>query len=82
MQCLAGWMPLPLPPASGENDAKVRCKCLEGLEHLGIIVDQEVNAGLRGKSGRISTDDSAVEVWVVPTDEEFEIATICKELVM
>ncbi|NWH06907.1 acetate kinase [Desulfobacter latus] len=66
----------------GENDADVRGKCLEGLEHLGIIVDQAVNAGLRGKSGRISTDDSTVEVWVVPTDEEFEIATICKDLVM
>jgi len=66
----------------GENDTQIRGKCLEGLEHLGIIVDQEVNAGLRGKSGRISTDDSAVEVWVVPTDEEFEIATICKDLVM
>ncbi|WP_462270039.1 acetate/propionate family kinase [Desulfobacter sp.] len=65
----------------GENDTQIRGKCLEGLEHLGIIVDQEVNAGLRGKSGRISTDDSAVDVWVVPTDEEFEIATICKDLV-
>ena len=66
----------------GENDAAVRGKCLEGLGHLGIIVDQEVNAGLKGKSARISTDDSAVEVWVVPTDEEFEIATICKDLVL
>ncbi len=65
----------------GENDPAVREKCLEGLEHLGIIVDQARNAGLRGKSARISTDDSAVEVWVVPTDEEFEIATICKDLV-
>jgi acetate kinase len=65
----------------GENDPEVREKSLEGLEHLGIIVDQERNAGLRGKSARISTDDSAVEVWVVPTDEELEIATICKDLV-
>nr|WP_319392399.1 acetate kinase [uncultured Desulfobacter sp.] len=65
----------------GENDPEVRRKTLEGLEHMGIIVDQERNAGLRGKSARISTDDSAVEVWVVPTDEELEIATICKDLV-
>lgn len=65
----------------GENDPEVRRTCLEGLEHLGIIVDKERNAGLRGKSARISTDDSAVEVWVVPTDEELEIATICKDLV-
>ena len=64
----------------GENDPELRVKCLEGLEHLGIIVDHEVNADLRGKSARISTDDSAVEVWVVPTDEELEIATICKDL--
>jgi len=65
----------------GENDTRVRAKCLEGLEHLGIIVDPEVNAGSRGKSARISADDSAVDVWVVPTDEELEIATICKDLV-
>ena len=65
----------------GENDPEVRRKSLEGLEHMGIIVDQERNAGLRGKSAKISTDDSAVEVWVVPTDEELEIATICKDLV-
>ncbi|MCG8550131.1 MAG: acetate kinase, partial [Desulfobacterales bacterium] len=65
----------------GENDPEVREKCLEGLGHMGIIVDQKRNAGLRGKSARISSDDSAVEVWVVPTDEEFEIANICKDLV-
>jgi acetate kinase len=65
----------------GENDPEVRRKCLEGLAHMGIIVDQKRNAGLRGKSARISTDDSAVEVWVVPTDEELEIATICQDLV-
>ena len=65
----------------GENDAEVRAKSLAGLEPMGVIVDQEVNAGLRGKSGRISTRDSAVEVWVVPTDEELEIASICRDLV-
>ncbi len=65
----------------GENDTEVRGKSLEGLENLGIIVDREANAGLRGKSGRISTKESAVEVWVVPTDEELEIASISRDLV-
>jgi len=65
----------------GENDPEVRRKSLEGLEHMGIILDKERNAGLRGKAARISTDDSTVAVWVVPTDEELEIATICKDLV-
>lgn len=65
----------------GENDINVRSKCLEGLERLGIVLDQEINAGVRGKPTRISADESAVEIWVVPTDEEFEIATICQKLV-
>ncbi len=56
----------------GENAALVRAAALAGLEGLGIVLDAERNAG-RGER-RISADGSAIEVWVVPTNEELEIA--------
>ena len=56
----------------GENAAPVRASALSGLEGLGIVIDPERNAG-RGER-RISADGSAIEVWVVPTNEELEIA--------
>ena len=62
----------------GENNADTRAKSLAGLEGLGIVIDADRNEG-RGPDGdaperRISSDSSAIEVWVVPTNEELEIA--------
>ncbi len=65
----------------GENDAAVRAKSLEGLEPMGIVLDSRANAATRGKSGLISTKYSPVQVWVIPTNEELEIANACKALV-
>jgi acetate kinase len=65
----------------GENDDEVRLASCAGLGHLGIEVDPEVNAATRkGASGRISTDASKVQVWVVATNEELEIAREAVEL--
>lgn len=58
----------------GENDAYVRAESLAGLAGLGIEVDAERNAQRTGEPMLISTDASAVQVWVVPTNEEREIA--------
>ncbi|AKK11915.1 acetate kinase [Corynebacterium uterequi] len=58
----------------GENDAVVRADALKNLEMYGIVIDEERNA-TRGDGARlISTDDSAVKVFVVPTNEELAIA--------
>lgn len=57
----------------GENDAPTRANSCEGLEFLGIKIDPEKNK-VRGEAARISTDDSKVQVWVVPTNEELLIA--------
>jgi acetate kinase len=56
----------------GENDAIVRSRSLEGLDRLGIVLDDSLNA-----SGGpvISAAESAVSVLVIPTDEELEMAT-------
>ena len=58
----------------GENDDLVRLKSLEGLEALGIAIDPERNAGRKKQATLVSTDESAVQIWVVPTNEEREIA--------
>jgi len=57
----------------GENDMQVRKACMEGLEFLGVEIDDEKNA-VRGKNAVISTDNSKVKVMVVPTNEEVMIA--------
>ena len=58
----------------GENDDDVRLESLSGLEALGIVMDPERNAGRKKEATLVSADSSAVEVWVVPTNEEREIA--------
>ena len=49
-------------------------------EALGIEYDAELNAVSRGKEVKISTPDSKIEVWVVPTNEELVIARDTVEL--
>jgi acetate kinase len=58
----------------GEHAAPVRAAAVAGLERLGIVIDGGRNSDGRGERV-ISTADSGVAVCVVPTDEEFEIAT-------
>ena len=64
----------------GENSASMRARICEGLEYLGVKIDPEKNT-IRGKEAIISTDDSKVTVWVIPTNEELMIAQHTAELV-
>jgi acetate kinase len=59
----------------GENGDNARLQSCAGLEFLGIKIDAAVNATIHGEEKVISTPDSAVKVIVVPTDEEFMIAS-------
>ena len=65
----------------GENQTSMREEACAGLEFLGIKIDKEKNAGIRGKEAEISTPDSRVKVFVIPTDEEIVIARDTMELV-
>lgn len=58
----------------GENDDAVRLQSLTGLAELGIVMDPERNAGRKKHATLVSADDSRVQVWVIPTNEEREIA--------
>jgi acetate kinase len=64
----------------GENSSTVRAMSCEGLEFLGIELDNAKN-DVRGQEAIISTDTSRVKVLVVPTDEELVIARDTKRLV-
>ena len=64
----------------GENDFAVRAAVCEYLGFMGVKIDPELNKK-RGQELCISTPDSKVQVWVVPTNEELMIAQDTAELV-
>ena len=64
----------------GENGPATRQAVCDYLGFLGVKLDPEKNK-VRGKEMKISTEDSKVEVWVVPTNEELMIAQDTAELV-
>ena len=57
----------------GENSVPNRKAILNGLEYLGIELDEERN-DTYGVTKKISKDSSKVDVYVVPTNEELVIA--------
>ena len=66
----------------GENADDMRATVCDGLTFLGIKIDKEFNKTLvKGKEGEISTPDSKVRVFVLPTNEELVIARDTKEIV-
>ncbi len=59
----------------GERSASMRGRICAGLEFFGLQIDAETNEKADGKSAaRVSPASSAVSVWVIPTDEERQIA--------
>ncbi|KAJ51528.1 acetate kinase [Clostridium tetanomorphum] len=65
----------------GENAPLSRAEICNGLEFLGIKIDDKKNNEGRGFAKVISTDDSKVKVFVIPTDEELMIARDTEEIV-
>ena len=64
----------------GENGPDTRQAICNYLGFMGVKIDPEANQ-CRGKERLISTPASAVQVWVVPTNEELMIAQDTAELV-
>jgi acetate kinase len=65
----------------GENASDSRENICKGLEFMGLIFDRNANAGVHGKELVISKKESKVTVMVVPTNEEFVIASETREIV-
>lgn len=62
-----------LTAGAGENNLVVRGRIVKGLSALGITLNEQVNTE-RGIELLLSTPDSKIPVWVVPTNEELKIA--------
>ena len=57
-----------------ENNPDTRSNICKKLAFLGVEIDEEINNSIRGTEGKISTPNSKVDVYVIPTDEEIIIA--------
>jgi acetate kinase len=64
----------------GEHSANVRAQVCSDLEVLGITIDSARNEAADGREACISTDGSRIALWVVPLDEELQIARACARL--
>lgn len=59
----------------GENQTSCRYAVCKDLEYMGVKINKDLNEKIHGKEAIISTDDSKVKVVVIPTDEEYTIAS-------
>ena len=66
----------------GENQPYHRSAVCKSLKYLGVEIDEKLNESMiRGKEGKISTENSKVQVFVIPTNEELMIARETEDIV-
>ena len=64
----------------GENSAHMRKEVVNRLAWMGVKIDDDKNVVRSDDPREISTPDSSLHVWVIPTNEELMIALDVKEL--
>ena len=64
----------------GENVIETRERVFEYLEKFGIKLDKELN-NVKGKERKISTEDSKVAIYIIPTNEELMIAKETEKII-
>jgi acetate kinase len=74
LACMGGADAVVFTGGIGENSAEIRTGICEGLEWAGLKLDQNRNKRMDGREGRISTNDSTLHAFVIPTNEELLIA--------
>jgi acetate kinase len=74
LACMGGADAVVFTGGIGENSADVRARICAGLEWAGLKLDARKNDDAVGKEERITTDDSTLKAFVIPTDEELLIA--------
>ena len=65
----------------GENSPESRETVCKDLEYMGLLFDEQANAGVRGKEKIISASGSKVTAMVIPTNEEYVIASDTERIV-
>ncbi|MFM5903590.1 MAG: acetate kinase, partial [Microbacteriaceae bacterium] len=58
----------------GENSSAMRERIMRGLQHLGLQLSVEANKATARVARSIAAADSSLEILVIPTNEELEIA--------
>lgn len=80
--CIGGLDVLAFSGGIGEHDVQTRQEVCLALAYLGVQIDPALNAAARGdKAMAIHASGSAVEVWVIPTDEGHVAATEAARLI-
>ncbi|HEY2120417.1 MAG TPA: acetate kinase [Candidatus Acidoferrum sp.] len=74
LACMGGADAVVFTGGIGENSADIRARICTGLEWAGLNLDSKKNEHAIAKEERITTDDSRLKAFVIPTDEELLIA--------
>ena len=79
-QSMHGFDTMVFTAGIGENSDIMRLGVARELEWLGVKLDEQANAVRSGEPRVISTEDSAIKVLVIPTNEELMIAMDVEDL--
>ena len=74
LACMGGADAIVFTGGIGENSPEIRARICDGLQWAGLKLDHSRNKQLTALEGQISTNDSSLHGFVVPTDEELLIA--------
>jgi len=74
LACMGGADAVIFTGGIGENSPPIRQRICEGLEWAGLKLDKDRNDAAVGSEKKITTDDSSLHAFVIPTDEELVIA--------
>ena len=74
LACMSGADAIIFTGGIGENSPAIRQRICQGLEWAGLKLDKDRNETAVGLERQISTDDSTLLAFVIPTDEELLIA--------
>jgi len=74
LACMGGADAVVFTGGIGENAPEIRARICEGMEWAGLKIDPEKNQPTVAREGLISSDDSKLLAYAIPTDEELLIA--------
>jgi acetate kinase len=74
LACMDGADAIVFTGGIGENSPEVRAQICDGLQWAGLKIDSAKNQEMVGYEGKISTEDSSLLAYAIPTDEELLIA--------
>jgi acetate kinase len=74
LACMGGADAVVFTGGIGENSPDIRAQICAGMEWAGLKIDEARNQQTVGREGLISTDDSKLLAYAIPTDEELLIA--------